>query len=91
MYGRGWEGVYPTGTTIDGNPMTATGTGPLKGSTAQGVWEDGVIDYKGIKTYMLGANEQGVNGFEAGYDEMAEAAYVWNRSSGKLITYDNRR
>ncbi|MBB1423176.1 chitinase [Pseudoalteromonas sp. SG43-7] len=90
MYGRGWEGVYPTGTTIDGNPMTATGSGPLKGSTAQGVWEDGVIDYKGIKTHMIGAAGTGVNGFEVGYDDQAQAAYVWNRATGKLITYDSR-
>lgn len=90
MYGRGWEGVYPTGTTIDGNPMTATGSGPLTGSTAQGVWEDGVIDYKGIKTHMIGAAGTGVNGFEVGYDDQAQAAYVWNRSTGKLITYDSR-
>ena len=91
MYGRGWEGVYPENTTIADNPMTAPGNGKLKGTTAQGVWEDGVIDYKGIKTYMLGAAENGINGFETGYDEQAEAAYVWNRSNGKLITYDNRR
>lgn len=89
MYGRGWEGVYPAGTTIDGNPMTATGSGPLKGSTAQGVWEDGVIDYKGIKAHMIGAAGTGINGFEVGYDEQAKGAYVWNRSTGKLITYDS--
>lgn len=90
MYGRGWEGVYPQNTTIDGNPMTAPGNGKLTGSTAQGVWEDGVIDYKGIKTHMIGASGTGVNGFEVGYDDQAQAAYVWNRSTGKLITYDSR-
>ncbi|MBE0359245.1 glycosyl hydrolase family 18 protein [Pseudoalteromonas aliena] len=91
MYGRGWEGVFPTGTTIDGNPMTATGSGPLKGSNAQGVWEDGVIDYKGIKSFMIGTDGMGVNGFEVGYDDQAQGAYVWNRSTGKLITYDNAK
>ncbi|WP_022943490.1 glycosyl hydrolase family 18 protein [Pseudoalteromonas ruthenica] len=88
MYGRGWEGVYPENASTAGNPMTASGNGPLKGTTAQGVWEDGVIDYKGVKANMLGANFQGINGFEAGYDAQAQAAYVWNRSSGKLITLD---
>ena len=68
--------------------MTATRSGPLKGSTAQGVWEDGVIDYKGIKAHMIGAAGTGINGFE-GYDEQAKGAYVWNRSTGKLITYDS--
>lgn len=91
MYGRGWEGVYPQNATIADNPMTAPGNGKLTGTKEQGVWEAGVIDYKGIKAHMIGANEQGVNGFEVGYDTQAEAAYVWNRSTGKLITYDSPR
>ena len=91
MYGRGWEGVYPQNASIADNPMTAPGNGKLTGTKAQGVWEAGVIDYKGIKSYMIGANEQGVNGFEVGYDDQAEGAYVWNRSTGKLITYDSPR
>ena len=91
MYGRGWEGVYPANATDMDNPMTAPGNGKLTGSNAQGVWEPGVIDYKGIKANMIGAGGTGINGFEVGYDEQAEAAYVWNRTSGKLITYDNPR
>ena len=71
--------------------MTGTATGKLKGSTAQGVWEDGVIDYKGIKSFMLGANNTGINGFEYGYDAQAEAPWVWNRSTGELITFDDHR
>ncbi|MEO2279606.1 glycosyl hydrolase family 18 protein [Pseudoalteromonas pernae] len=88
MYGRGWEGVYPQNATVADNPMTAPGNGKLKGSTTEGVWEDGVIDYKGVKANMLGADFQGVNGFEVGYDAQAKAAWVWNRASGKLITLD---
>ncbi|MCP4791553.1 MAG: chitinase, partial [Gammaproteobacteria bacterium] len=91
MYGRGWEGVMPENTTIADNPMTAEGTGKLKGSTAQGVWEDGIIDYKGLAQYMVGSAGTGVNGFEVGYDELADAAYVWNRQSGTLVTYDSPR
>ncbi|KYN79639.1 chitinase [Vibrio cidicii] len=91
MYGRGWEGVMPSTLTDPTDPMTGTGTGKLKGSTAQGVWEDGVIDYKGIKSYMLGPNNTGINGFEYGYDAQAEAPYVWNRSTGTLITFDDHR
>ncbi|KPH95671.1 chitinase [Pseudoalteromonas porphyrae] len=91
MYGRGWEGVTPGNATIANNPMTAPGNGKLTGTKAQGVWEAGVIDYKGIQAYMVGASGNGVNGFEVGYDEQAEAAYVWNRSTGKLITYDSPR
>ncbi len=91
MYGRGWEGVMPATLTDPNDPMTGTATGKLKGSTAQGVWEDGVIDYKGIKSFMLGANSTGINGFEYGYDERAEAPWVWNRSTGELITFDDER
>ncbi|MGF1823425.1 glycosyl hydrolase family 18 protein [Vibrio splendidus] len=91
MYGRGWEGVLPSSLSDPNDPMTGVGNGKLTGSSAQGVWEDGVIDYKGIKANMLGANNQGINGFEYGYDEMAEAPYVWNRTSGKLITFDDDR
>ncbi|MBQ4864246.1 chitinase [Pseudoalteromonas sp. MMG013] len=91
MYGRGWEGVKPENATIAGNPMTAPANGKLRGSTSQGVWEAGVIDYKGLKSHMIGANEQGVNGFEVGYDEQAQAAYVWNQQKGTLVTYDSPR
>ncbi|MEZ8862213.1 glycosyl hydrolase family 18 protein [Vibrio sp. 10N.247.311.51] len=91
MYGRGWEGVLPSSLSDPSDPMTGVGNGKLKGSSAQGVWEDGVIDYKGIKANMLGANNQGINGFEYGYDELAEAPYVWNRTSGQLITFDDDR
>ncbi|NLS13886.1 chitinase [Vibrio sp. SM6] len=91
MYGRGWEGVTPDTLTTAGDPMTGSATGKLKGSTAQGVWEDGVIDYKGVKAFMLGANSQGINGFEYGYDAQAEAAWVWNRTTGELITFDDER
>lgn len=91
MYGRGWEGVMPDNTTILDNPMTADGTGKLTGSKAQGVWEAGIIDYKGLAQHMVGAAGTGVNGFEVGYDEIADAAYVWNKQSGKLVTYDSPR
>ncbi|GEM75283.1 glycosyl hydrolase family 18 protein [Vibrio sagamiensis] len=91
MYGRGWEGVTPDTLSDPNDPMTGTATGKLKGSEAQGVWEDGVIDYKGIKSFMLGDNNVGVNGYEYGYDEQAEAPWVWNRSTGQLITFDDHR
>ncbi|WP_125559309.1 glycosyl hydrolase family 18 protein [Pseudoalteromonas rubra] len=91
MYGRGWEGVYPKNAQIADNPMTAPANGKLRGSTSQGVWEAGVIDYKGLKAHMIGSDELGINGFEVGYDTTAEAAYVWNRQTGKLVTYDSPR
>ncbi|MGV2989105.1 glycosyl hydrolase family 18 protein [Vibrio sp. E150_011] len=91
MYGRGWEGVMPSTLTDPTDPMTGTASGKLKGSTAQGVWEDGVIDYKGIKSFMLGDGHTGINGYEYGYDALAEAAYVWNQTTGALITFDDNR
>ncbi|MGF1778227.1 glycosyl hydrolase family 18 protein [Vibrio nomapromontoriensis] len=91
MYGRGWEGVTPDTLVDPSDPMTGTATGKLTGTTAQGVWEAGVIDYKGIKSFMLGANHTGINGYEYGYDAQAEAAYVWNQTTGELITFDDDR
>lgn len=90
MYGRGWEGVKPEN-TIGDNPMTAEGTGKLTGSTANGVWEPGIQDYKGMKKVMIGTAGTGINGFEVHYDEQAEAAYVWNKTSGTLASYDSPR
>lgn len=91
MYGRGWDGVMPSSLTDPTDPMTGVGNGKLSGSSAEGIWEAGVIDYKGIKANMLGANNQGINGYEYGYDAAAEAPYVWNRTNGKLISFDDER
>ncbi|KAF7764190.1 chitinase [Pseudoalteromonas citrea] len=91
MYGRGWEGVFDANTTISGNPMTAPGNGKFTGSKAQGVWEAGIMDYKGVVANLIGASGTGINGYEVGYDEQAEGGYAWNRSSGKLLTFDTPR
>ncbi|MCF2855845.1 glycosyl hydrolase family 18 protein [Pseudoalteromonas sp. SMS1] len=91
MYGRGWEGVFDSNTTIPGNPMTAPGNGKYAGSTSEGVWEPGIMDYKAIAKNLVGSNGSGINGFTAGYDDQAEAAWVWNPTSGKLLTYDSPR
>ena len=90
MYARGWEGVYPENTIAD-NPMTAEGNGKLTGSTTDGIWEAGIQDYKGVKRTVIGDANTGINGFELGYDAQAEAAFAWNRTSGKLLTYDSER
>ncbi|MBZ6072164.1 glycosyl hydrolase family 18 protein [Aeromonas schubertii] len=77
MYGRGWTGVsgYQAG-----NPFTGTATGPVKGT-----WENGVVDYRDIVNNRMGA------GWEKGYDEMAEAPYLFNAGTGDLISFDNDR
>lgn len=78
MYGRGWTGVH--GYTGD-NPFTGTATGGVKGT-----WEPGVVDYRQI------VNEyKGKPGWEYGYDADAEAPYVFNKSTGDLISYEDAR
>ena len=77
MYGRGWTGVK---NSQAGNPFTGTATGPVSGT-----WENGVVDYRDIVNNRMGA------GWEQGYDESAEAPYVFKASSGDLITFDNDR
>ncbi|HEC5278615.1 TPA: glycoside hydrolase [Enterobacter cloacae] len=78
MYGRGWTGVH--GYTGD-NPFTGTATGAVKGT-----WEPGVVDYRQI------VNEyKGKPGWEYGYDADAEAPYVFNKSTGELISYEDAR
>lgn len=78
MYGRGWTGVH--GYTGD-NPFTGTATGPVKGT-----WESGVVDYRQI------VNEyKGKPGWEYHYDTDAEAPYIFNKSTGELISYDDAR
>ncbi|WP_108651286.1 glycosyl hydrolase family 18 protein [Dongshaea marina] len=75
MYGRGWTGVH--GYSND-NPFTGTATGPVKGT-----WENGVVDYRQIVNEYMGS------GWEYRYDTVAEAPYVFNPSTGDLITFDD--
>ncbi|QDF67564.1 glycoside hydrolase [Shewanella sp. SNU WT4] len=74
-YGRGWTGVHDY---KDGNPFTGTATGKIKGT-----WEDGVLDYRDIVNNHMDSE------WEKGYDEVAEAPYLFKKSTGDLITYDN--
>ncbi|WP_414448994.1 glycosyl hydrolase family 18 protein [Burkholderia sp. 22PA0099] len=83
MYGRGWTGVSGYS---DGNPFSGTATGPVPGS-----WEPGVVDYKAIASKMVGPNNAGINGYEYHYDQTAEAPYVFNKSTGELVTFDDAR
>lgn len=84
MYGRGWKNVN----NVSGsNPFTGTGGEGIAGS-----WEKGIEDYKKIESTMLGGvNGSGSNGFIVGYDEQAQAAYVWNPTTKTLVSFDNQR
>ena len=77
MYGRGWTGVS---NYSNNNPFTGTASGPVKGT-----WENGVVDYRDIVNNRMGS------GWQQGYDEAAEAPWLFNPSSGDLITFDNER
>lgn len=78
MYGRGWTGVH--GYTGN-NPFTGTATGAIPGT-----WESGIVDYRQIVNKY-----KGQPGWEYHYDTEAEAPYLFNKSSGMLITYDDAR
>ncbi|MCL1141999.1 glycosyl hydrolase family 18 protein [Shewanella gaetbuli] len=76
-YGRGWTGVN---NYQSGNPFTGEATGPIKGT-----WEDGTLDYRDIVDNHMGGD------WKYSYDEQAEAPYLFNSTTGGLITYDNPR
>jgi len=78
MYGRGWTGVHGYS---NNNPYTGTATGAVPGT-----WEAGIVDYRQIVDKYLGKP-----GWEYKYDDTAEAATVFNKSTGTLITYDDAR
>ncbi|MBB5390554.1 MULTISPECIES: glycosyl hydrolase family 18 protein [unclassified Herbaspirillum] len=83
MYGRGWTGVSGY---KDGNPFTGVAKGPHAGQ-----WEKGILDYKKIASDMLGPDYVGIRGYEYNYDQAAEAPYLFNKSTGDLITFDDAR
>ena len=83
MYGRGWKGVTGAST---GNPFTGTGNGGIKGS-----WQDGIEDYKVLEANYMNGPSQGANGFELAWDPIAKAEYLWNESTGTLISLDTVR
>ncbi|TDR45071.1 chitinase [Tahibacter aquaticus] len=85
MYGRGWQGLSGV---QNGNPFSGTAAG----AASPGTWENGVFDYRQIESAFLGGeNGSGAGGYVAGYDATAEAAWVWNASAGKLISFESSR
>jgi chitinase len=91
MYGRGWTGI--TGGNADGPFVDgASGGTPISGSTADGFWEKGIVDYKGLEKNQLGGvNGSGANGFKLFWDDTAKASYLWNQATGTFITFDTER
>ncbi len=79
-YGRGWSGVENI-------------SGELKGSAAiSGTWEAGILDYKDIvDKYFDSKNVQGKNGFVYKYDEIAQAATLFNETKKEFISFDDVR
>ncbi len=90
-YGRGWRNVEGGGSST---PLQGVGTYASSGSVnaMQGTWEAGILDYKDIEeNYLGGPNGSGINGFSYYYDETAEAAYLWNASTGEFLSFDDAR
>ncbi|AWL12857.1 Chitinase [Saliniradius amylolyticus] len=77
MYGRGWSGVSGYDST---SHMTGQGTGAVEGT-----WEAGVVDYREIASHIASGS------WDYYYDSTAQAPYIFNPTSGDLITYDNPR
>lgn len=75
MYGRGWSGVTGFDQT---SHLTGSGTGPVAGS-----WEPGVVDYKDIAEFEKSS------AWEKYYDNVAQAPYIFNPTTGDLISYDD--
>ena len=44
-----------------------------------------------MSNYLGGSSGTGINGYSYGYDQDAEAPYLWNESTKTLITYENPR
>lgn len=75
MYGRGWSGVSGWS---GGDHLTGTATGAVEGT-----WEAGVVDYRDIAGKLASGN------WEYHYDSTAEGPYIFEPSTGDLITYDD--
>ena len=75
MYGRGWSGIT---NYTNQNPFTGKASGLIKGT-----WEDGVLDYRDI------ADNHTKAPWQYNYDSLAKAPYLFNQSTGELITYDD--
>lgn len=75
MYGRGWTGVSGFDQT---SHLTGSGTGPVKGT-----WEAGVVDYREIAQFRNSP------AWSYHYDTTAQAPYIFNASTGDLISYDD--
>ncbi|AAM09130.1 putative chitnase [Mamestra configurata nucleopolyhedrovirus A] len=58
------------------NPFAGTATGPVAGT-----WEDGVVDYRQIV--------HNLTTYDYTYDEVAKAAFVYRKSDGNLVSYDD--
>lgn len=68
-----------TGVISDGdNPFLGVATGPVAGT-----WEAGVVDYRQIV--------HNFTQYDYEYDDVARAAYVYDRTSGNLISYDDSK
>ncbi|MEZ5450511.1 MAG: glycosyl hydrolase family 18 protein [Thiolinea sp.] len=85
LYGRGWSRVRQVAPG-ESPFLHGRGTRPLHGT-----WEPGILDYRAIREHYMRNSRQGKNGYRFTYDPQAEAPYLWNAASGKLISFENPR
>lgn len=78
FYGKAWTGTQNTNTE-------KADLFPIYGE-ATGVFGTGSFDYSYIYDNFTAAN-----GYVQSYDEVAEAAYLWNADTGVFISYDSPR
>ncbi|MCE2572408.1 glycoside hydrolase family 18 protein [Motilimonas eburnea] len=80
FYGRGWEGAK----WEDQAKFPESGTEGKAHASDTG--EAGYFSYKEIMNKFVDQN-----GYQYGYDEEAEAAYVYNKNTGAFISFDDPR
>ncbi|MBR1585929.1 MAG: glycoside hydrolase family 18 protein [Clostridia bacterium] len=81
LYSHGWKNV-----SLNGNVLGASGKG-ISGATRK---------WKTVNAYEQAAVPQGEPGWHFGYDEQAQAAYLWNDDPASadyrvFLTYENAR
>ncbi|MFO6425193.1 glycoside hydrolase family 18 protein [Motilimonas sp. KMU-193] len=80
FYGRGWEGAKWE------DPAKFPESGTEGKAHASDTGEAGYFSYKDIMNKFVDQN-----GYQYGYDEEAEAAYVYNKNTGAFISFDDPR
>lgn len=101
-YGRGWDGVPNDGNGARASlgkdiatvkPWSAVPEVPYAlGGIAEGnvsAWEDGIVDYAYARQEWMSGPTTGANGYEYHYDAEHGAAWLYNPSNGRFVSFDS--